>query len=136
MRRNKLFQRVFYNWQVKVICFLLAVFMYFFLGLVLQDTRTIRLPLEVILPEGYTADSNIPSSVNLLIKGTQDRIYMVDVDDVRVSVDFSAVDHEGVNTAPVVITMDGPNGSLDLSSVSISTDPTQVKIYFSLKEAI
>lgn len=136
MRRNKLFQRVFYNWQVKVICFLLAVFMYFFLGLVLQDTRTIRLPLEVTLPEGYTADSNIPSSVNLLIKGTQDRIYMVDVDDVRVSVDFSAVDHEGVNTAPVVITMDGPNRSLDLSSVSISTDPTQVKIYFSLKEAI
>ena len=133
MRRNKFFQRVFYNWQVKILCFLLAVFMYFFLGLVIQDTRTVKLPLEVTLPSGYNADSNIPTSVDLVIKGTQERIYMIEVDDIHVSVDFSNVDHEGVNIAPVVITMDGPNQSLDTSSVSISTNPTQVKIYFSLK---
>ena len=85
------------------------------------------------LPSGYNADSNIPTSVDLVIKGTQERIYMIEVDDIHVSVDFSNVDHEGVNMAPVVITMDGPNQSLDTSSVSIFTNPTQVKIYFSLK---
>ena len=89
--------------------------------------------IEVTLPSGYNADSNIPTSVDLVIKGTQERIYMIEVDDIHVSVDFSNVDHEGVNMAPVVITMDGPNQSLDTSSVSISTNPTQVKIYFSLK---
>ena len=88
---------------------------------------------QVTLPSGYNADSNIPTSVDLVIKGTQERIYMIEVDDIHVSVDFSNVDHEGVNMAPVVITMDGPNQSLDTSSVSIFTNPTQVKIYFSLK---
>ena len=134
MRQNRFFQKFFYNWQIKIICFLLAIFMYFFLGLVLQETRTVTLPLEVTLPEDYHADSNIPDSVNLLIKGSQDQIYMFKIDNIKVSADFSGVDHEGVNIAPVVISLDGPNELIDASSVSVSTDPTQVKIYFSLNE--
>ncbi len=136
MRHNKFLQKIFYNWQIKILCFLLAVFAYFILGLVLQDTRTVQLPLEVTLPDGYKADSNIPDSVDLVIKGSQDQIYMLDVDYVKVSVDFSFVDHEGVSTAPVVIKLEGPNGVVDTSSVSISTNPMQVKIYFSLKSSL
>lgn len=136
MRHNKVFQKIFYNWQIKVLCFLVAVFAYFLLSLVLQDTRTVQLPLEVTLPKDYKADSNIPDSVDLVIKGSQDQIYMLNVDYVKVSVDFSSVDHEGVSTAPVVIKLEGPNGVVDTSSVSISTDPMQIKIYFSLKDSL
>ncbi len=135
MRRNKFFQKIFYNWQIKILCFLVAVFAYFVLGLVLQETRTVQLPLEITLPEDYKADSNIPTSVDLVIKGSQDQIYMLDIDYVKVSVDFSSVDHEGVSVAPVVIRLEGPNGVVDTSSVSISTNPMQVKIYFSLKNS-
>ncbi len=136
MRHNKVFQKIFYNWQIKVLCFLVAVFAYFLLSLVFQDTRTVQLPLEVTLPKDYKADSNIPDSVDLVIKGSQDQIYMLNVDYVKVSVDFSSVDHEGVSTAPVVIKLEGPNGVVDTSNVSISTDPMQIKIYFSLKDSL
>lgn len=132
MSRNKSFQRIFYNWQIKLICFLLAVFMYFFLGLVLQETRTVTLPLNVVMPEEFKADSIVPTTVELKITGKEDQVYMVDPSKITVTVDFSKVDQEGVSVAPVQIEMGNQEKVLDFSTLSISTDPSQVKVYFSL----
>ncbi len=133
MRRNKSFQRIFYNWQIKLLCFLLAVFMYFFLGQVLQETRTVTLPLNVVLPENYKADSIVPDSVELEIRGKENQVYMIDPAKVTITVDFSKVSQEGVSIAPVVVTMGDQEEILDFSSLSVSTNPSQIKVYFSLK---
>jgi hypothetical protein len=132
MSRNKSFQRIFYNWQIKLLCFLLAVFMYFFLGLVLQETRTVILPLNVVMPEEFKADSIVPTTVELKITGKEDQVYMVDPSKITVTVDFSKVDQEGVSVAPVQIEMGNQEKVLDFSTLSITTDPSQVKVYFSL----
>lgn len=132
MSRNKSFQRIFYNWQIKLLCFLLAVFMYFFLGLVLQETRTVTLPLNVVMPEEFKADSIVPTTVELKITGKEDQVYMVDPSKITVTVDFSKVDQEGVSVAPVQIEMGNQEKVLDFSTLSITTDPSQVKVYFSL----
>ena len=133
MSRNKSsFQRIFYNWQIKLLCFLLAVFMYFFLGLTLQETRTVTLPLNVVMPEGYKADSLVPTSVDLIITGKEDQVYMIDTSKVTITVDFSKVSSEGVASVPVKINMGTQGDVLDFSSLSITTNPSRVKIYFSL----
>lgn len=132
MSRNKSFQRIFYNWQIKLLCFLLAVFMYFFLGLVLQETRTVSLPLNVVMPEGYKAESIVPTSAELVITGKKDQVYMIDPSKVTLTVDFSKVSQEGVSLAAVQIDMGGQGTVLDFSALSISTNPSQVKVYFTL----
>ncbi len=132
MSRNKTFQKIFYNWQIKILCFLLAVFMYFFLGLILQETRTVSLPLKVTMPEGYKADSIVPTSAELVISGKEDQVYMVDLSKVTLTVDFSKVSQEGVSLAAVQIDMGGQDSVLDFSTLSFSTNPSQVKVFFSL----
>ncbi len=132
MSRNKTLKKVFYNWQIKILCFLLAVFMYFFLGLVLQETRTVSLPLNIVMPENYKADSIIPNSAELVISGKEDQVYMIDPSKVTLTVDFSKVNQEGVSLAAVQIDMGGQDAVLDFSSLSISTNPSNVKVYFTL----
>ena len=128
--RSKFFSKVFYNWQIKIICFLLAVLVYFVLVFSIQSSRTMTLPLTVTLPENYIAESNIPTTVELVIQGTEDRIYMIDVSNLSVSADFTTVNHEGVNYAPVVIETGELEKYIDTSVISIYTKPSQVKVYF------
>ncbi len=129
--RSKFFQKLFYNWQAKIICFLLAVLVYFVLVFSIQTSRTMTLPLKVTLPAEYQADSIVPDSVELVIQGTEDRIYMIDVSNISVSADFSTVNHEGVSYAVVNIDTGELEKYIDTSVISIYTKPSQVKVYFS-----
>ena len=128
--RSKVLQKVFYNWQVKIICFLLAVFIYFVLVFSIQTSRTLTLPLNVTLPAEYQAESIVPDSVELVIQGTEDQIYMIDVSNISVSADFSTVNREGVNYAVVEIDTGELERYIDTSMISIYTKPSQVKVYF------
>ena len=129
--RSKFFQKLFYNWQVKIICLLLAILVYFVLLFSIQSSRSMTLPLEVTLPDGYKAESTIPRSVELVIQGTEDQIFMIDPAKISVSADFSTVNREGVNYAVVEIDTGDLTSYIDTSALSIFTRPSQVKIYFS-----
>ena len=129
--RSKFFQKLFYNWQAKIISFLLAVFVYFILMFSIQNSRTIALPVEVVMPEGYVATSNVPSSIDLVIQGTEDQIYLIDVSKIMLKVDFSMVDREGISYATVQIDINELASYIDTSAVSIYTKPSQVRVYVS-----
>ena len=129
--RSKFFQKLFYNWQAKIISFLLAVFVYFILLFSIQNSRTITLPVEVVMPDGYVATSNVPSSIDLVIQGTEDQIYLIDVSKISLKVDFSMVDREGISYATVQIDINELASYIDTSAVSIYTKPSQVRVYFS-----
>ena len=129
--RSKFFQKLFYNWQGKIICLLLAILVYFVLLFSIQSSRSMTLPLEVTLPDGYKVESTIPRSVELVIQGTEDQIFMIDPAKISVSADFSTVNREGVNYAVVEIDTGDLTSYIDTSALSIFTRPSQVKIYFS-----
>ena len=129
--RSKFFQKLLYNWQVKIICLLLAVLVYFVLLFSIQSSRSMTLPLSVTLPKDYKAESTIPRSVELVIQGTEDQIFMIDPSMISVSADFSTVNREGVSYAVVEIDAGDLASYIDTTALSIFTRPSQVKVYFS-----
>ena len=131
--RSKFFQKLFYNWQVKIISFLLAVLVYFILVFSIQSSRTVSLPVEVILPKEYVATSNVPKNIDLVIQGTEDQIYLIDVSKISLKVDFSTVNREGVSYATVQILSEDLDSYIDTSAISIYTKPSQVRVYFNNK---
>lgn len=131
--KSKIFQKIFYNWQVKIICFLLAVFGYIVLVYSVQEKRTLSLPYEIVLPQDFQVESNLPDSIDLVIMGTEDQIYLLDASNISLRVDFSTVEREGVNYATVEIDTAQMAEYVDLSNISIYTKPSQVKVYFSKK---
>ena len=128
---SKFFQKLLYNWQVKIICLLLAVLVYFVLLFSIQSSRSMTLPLTVTLPKDYKAESTIPKSVELVIQGTEDQIFMIDPSMISVSADFSTVNREGVSYAVVEIDAGDLASYIDTTALSIFTRPSQVKVYFS-----
>lgn len=129
--RSKFSQKIFYNWQVKILCFIFSVLVYFVLVFSIQTERRVTLPITVTMPEFYSAQSNVPASVNLVIQGTEDQIYLIDVSEISLSVDFSYVNREGVNYAVVKIDTHDLGNHVDLSKINIFTEPSQLKVYFS-----
>ena len=129
--RSKFFQKLLYNWQVKIICLLLAVLVYFVLLFSIQSSRSMTLPLSVTLPKDYKAESTIPKSVELVIQGTEDQIFMIDPSMISVRADFSTVNREGVSYAVVEIDAGDLASYIDTTALSIFTRPSQVKVYFS-----
>lgn len=128
--RSKWLQKMFYNWQAKVLCFLLAVLVYFVLVFSIQSSRTVSLPIRIDMPTDYVAQSNIPTSVDLVLQGTEDKIYLINVSNIEVSADFTNVNREGVNYATVEIDTKELAKYVDISTISIYTKPSQIKIYF------
>lgn len=132
MKQNK-DSGILSHWQVKICCFLLAIltfFIFFYSG---QTKRTITLPLEVKLPENYVAISNIPQSVDLVIRGQESKIYMIDASCFSLSADFSKVSTTGVSSVYVNIDSHLLPEYADLTDISIYTDPSWVRIYFEEK---
>ena len=129
--RSKILQKVFYNWQIKILCFIFAVLVYFVLVFSIQTERTVTLPVSVTMPEMYRAESNVPSTVSLVLQGTEDQIYLIDVSEISLSADFSYVNREGVSYATVNIDTRGLEDHVDLSKIHIFTKPSQLKVYFS-----
>ena len=152
--RSKFFQKIFYNWQAKVISFLLAVFVYFILVYSIRDSRIVNLPVNITYPEGYIVTSRIDDSVELVIQGTEERIYLLDVSKFSLSADFSSVDGEGVHYADIKIDVqdlmdyvdvyipksqrssgDADDSSLGMKNIAIYTNPSRIKLYFSLPDS-
>ncbi len=133
--RSKFFSKLLYNWQVKVLCFLLAAFTYFVLVFSIQTTRTVALPVEVTMPSSYTATSTVPSQIDLVLQGTEDQIYLIYTSKIVLRVDFSHVNREGVNYADIKIDTGALGDYVDLSAISIYTQPSQMKVYFSASGA-
>ena len=129
--RSKFSQKIFYNWQVKILCFIFSVLVYFVLVFSIQTERRVTLPITVTMPEFYSAESNVPASVNLVIQGTEDQIYLIDVSEISLSADFSYINREGVIYAVVKIDTHDLGNHVDLSKINIFTEPSQLKVYFS-----
>lgn len=121
---------VFKNWQIKFTCLLLAVAVYFLAIYAIQDKREITVPLQVTLPSEYHATSIIPDSVTVVIKGTEDRIYMVDITKLVAEADFSNVEREGVSSVPVILNTSVYEDVMSLENITIYTQPASVKVYF------
>lgn len=129
MKENKL-PKFLEDWQGKAVCLLIGIFTYFLFSYYMTVTRTVTVPLKVILPSGYTATSNIPPTVDVEIHGTEDRVYMINMDKITVSADFSDVDSEGISTALVTFDFNGMDDIISFAKVSFSATPGKIRVYF------
>lgn len=131
IKSYSLLGRLLKNWQIKVISLIVAFIVYIFAFYAVNTPRTIKIPVSVVLPEGYEAFSNIPDSVDVAIHATGDAKYMVDPTLIEAKLDFSFVNSQGVFSAPVEL--DYNAGVLRRGVIEIIPSPKEVRIAFQKK---
>lgn len=128
-KSNKSLQAFLYNWPAKVLSLAFALLVYAFIQYTTLGDRVVTIPLSVSLPTQYEAQSLVPTSVEISIRGNEDIIYLIDPNSILASVDFSNVKKEGIATAPVILVYD--EQVFDSADIALLANPTQYRILFS-----
>lgn len=130
MKFDKSSHKFFKNWQIKILCFVFALFIYAFVAFESDGERVVTMPLEIIMPDGYKPASLIPESASVIIRGSEKQIYLVDVNRVRLYADFSEVHDKGVASANITVDYSELMDYINFTDISIFTKPSVIKIYF------
>ena len=103
MNTKRLTDKLFDKWPAKIICFIIAVFLYFFHQASLVETKTFVLPLEVIENGMVMHLGNIPKSVSVVVRADDNDIKSILPSDMTATVSLDSITEKGTYNLPVNI---------------------------------
>ena len=119
MNKKRLLDKILDNWPAKVICLIIAIFLYFFHQASLIDSKTFVIPLQIIEDGMVMHVGNVPDSVSIVVRAGDETIKSVLPTDISASVSLDTITKKGTYKLPVKIT---------LSESLMEYDPFEVKI--------
>lgn len=119
MNKKRLLDKILDNWPAKVICLIIAIFLYFFHQASLIDSKTFVVPLQIIEDGMVMHVGNVSGSVTIVVRAGEETIKSVLPSDISASVSLDNITKKGTYKLPVKIT---------LSESLMEYDPFEVKI--------
>ncbi len=119
MNTKHLRDKILDKWPAKVICLIIAIFLYFFHQASMIDSKTIVVPLEIIENGIVMHMGNTPGSVSVVVRAGEETIKSVLPSDISASICLDTITQKGTYKIPVKIT---------LSESLMAYDPFEVKL--------
>ena len=119
MNTKRLLDKILDKWPAKVICLVIAIFLYFFHQASLIDSKTVVVPLQIIENGMVMHVGTVPGSVSVVIRAGEENIKTVLPGDISASVCLDNITKKGTYKLPVTIT---------LSESLMAYDPFEVRL--------
>ena len=119
MNTKRLLDKILDKWPAKVICLVIAIFLYFFHQASLIDSKTVVVPLQIIENGMVMHVGTVPGSVSVVIRASEENIKTVLPGDISASVCLDNITKKGTYKLPVTIT---------LSESLMAYDPFEVRL--------
>jgi len=119
MNINQPIKKFFDKWPSKIICVVLAIFLYIFHQVSLVDKKTFVVPLKVVESGMMIHGKELPSSVSVIVRANNDVINTISSNDIRASIYLNPYTENGNFEIPV---------ELSLSDKILAYDPLEVKV--------
>ena len=119
MNTKHLLDKILDKWPAKVICLIIAIFLYFFHQASLIDSKTVVVPLQIIENGMVMHVGNTPTSVSVVVRAEEETIKSVLPSDISASVNLDTITKKGTYKLPV---------KLILSESLMAYDPFEVKL--------
>ena len=118
------------SWVPRVLSLLVAVLIFAAVRYFNMASRVVSIPLDVSLPSAahVEPESLVPASVDIVISGDDDLIYLIDPDSISAYADFSDVDNPGRARRAVVLTY--AQDVFKDTALTVKADPDVVRILF------
>ncbi|WP_303918398.1 YbbR-like domain-containing protein [Treponema berlinense] len=126
MKIKEFIDRFTENWPIKATCILLAVCIYAFYTLSLQDSRSFTVPLKVKTGSGIVPASPYPSRVKVKLKGKTEEIASIQKDNFSAYLDLNYLPKNGSYKVPVLIEL--PQEALLLDTLEVTVSPQEVSL--------
>ncbi|NLY07759.1 MAG: YbbR-like domain-containing protein [Spirochaetales bacterium] len=136
MKTNSILHKLLSNWPMKLSCLIFAVCLVFIVRFSQYRNVVAEIPLQLILPEGYSAQNKIDEKVELTIEGDSKMIYLINPMQVEAIADFSGVSQDNLDNAiktqtPLVVQVNlvHDDGIIDLSEeIMMTSNPSRIKV--------
>lgn len=119
MNTKHLLDKILDKWPAKVVCLVIAIFLYFFHQASLIDSKTFVVPLQIEENGIVMHVGSVPSSVAVVVRTSDEIIKSVLATDIKASVSLDTITTKGSYTLPVKIT---------LSENLMAYDPFEVRL--------
>lgn len=119
MNLKQLIDKNLHQWPAKVICLIIAIFLYIFHQVSLIDKKTFAIPLTIQENGIVMHVGTVPSSVGVIVRTSADNMKLISNNDITASVNLDTITEKGTYELPVTI---------DISTSIMSLDPLEVRI--------
>lgn len=119
MNIKPLLDKILDKWPAKVVCLVIAIFLYFFHEASLIESKTVVVPLRIIENGMVMHVGTAPKSVSVIVRAEEETIKSVLPSDITASVSLDTITEKGIYKLPVKIT---------LSDSLLEYDPFEVRI--------
>lgn len=119
MNTKHLLDEILDKWPAKVICLIVAIFLYFFHQASIIDSKTLVVPLKILENGVVMQVGSAPKSVSVVVRGSAEDIKLIDPSEITAYVSVDDITQKGQYTLPV---------QLSLSDALLVLDPFEVKL--------
>lgn len=119
MKANQLAEKIFKNWPVKLICFVLAILLYVFHRSAMVEKRSFVLPLEVVQDGIVMPVGNYPKTVTVIVRANTEEITSVHASQITAYVNINNISKSGEYTLPV---------NVSITDELMRYDPFEIKV--------
>lgn len=103
MNTKQLLERLTANWPTKIICFVIALLIYFFHQMSVLQRKVITVPLAITANGKMTPASESDRFIKVTIRGKSEEIATISVNDLKAYLDITNETKEGTYTYPVLV---------------------------------
>ena len=126
MNINKLIDRISNNWAAKVICLILAFFLYIYNRTTSLQKKTFTVPLTVEAEGLMMPAANLPKFVKVLVTTTKENMAFIQESDFSAKVDLGNFTEPGEYTVPVSVSVSEKLELLDTFECRVKTETVNV----------
>jgi YbbR domain-containing protein len=121
------------NWPAKVISIALAIILFVFHRMSLQEERFFSVPLTVETGNALVPAGPYPGMIRITLRGDANTIFPIIEDDIQASINFEKYTEPGTYRAPVQIHKKGT--ALRTEIMEISWDPLEVVLVLDARQS-
>lgn len=116
------------NWPVKIICLVLALFIYAFYQMSTLDSKTLSLPLHVISDGSMIQSSTVTHYVRISVKAKTEDLIQISESDFTVFLDLNHYSDAGLFEVPVSVVLSENATKINPLEFSVSPETISVKL--------
>lgn len=128
MTAQQIFKKIKDRWEIKVICLVIAFFIYIFHQVSMVESKTFSIPLKLNEDGAVMNVGEVPSTVNIKVKTNAENISKILNSDIKAYLDLNQINNSGNYRLPVNITLSNKLVEFDPLEISIRPEFIHVKV--------
>lgn len=128
MNTKQLLEKVFNRWPIKIICFVLAILVYFFHQISVLETKTFTVPVEIQALGSMLPAETQERSVRVTIRGKSEELNAIIESDLHAFLDITNITREGKVNVPVIINTSQRMTAIDPLEITVKPEKINIEV--------